>query len=288
MTWSPTWPRKAKNCGIRRSSTSAPGAASRTRCAPVRRAAASAGWSRWSSSRRRSPVLPLPLGVAPWRNCCAVDSSGRGPSATPCSTSSSAGEPGRRASPPILCVVEDGFTAAQLEAITAADGPLGIIAGPGCGKTTVLAGRIAFLIRERGFDPSTILAVSFTTEAARALRAQLGQQVGAAAADVAIHTLHALGRRVIDTWAGRLGFDERPSVLHRDEGRALLSATAADLGWDTATFSVAELGAAVDRCRLLADDKARRDHPVWPLARAYEERLLRHGAIHFVAMLTLP
>jgi DNA helicase-2/ATP-dependent DNA helicase PcrA len=185
-------------------------------------------------------------------------------------------------------VVEDGFAAAQLEAITAADGPLGIIAGPGCGKTTVLAERIAFLMRERGFDPSTILAVSFTTEAARALRAQLGQQVGAAAADVAIHTLHALGRRVIDTWAGRLGFDERPSVLHRDEARALLGAAAADLGWDTATLSVAELGAAVDRCRLLADDEARRDQPMWPLAQAYEEWLLRHGAIDFVAMLTLP
>jgi DNA helicase-2/ATP-dependent DNA helicase PcrA len=70
-------------------------------------------------------------------------------------------------------VTEGSFTAAQMEAITADDGPLGIIAGPGCGKATVLAGRIAFLIRERGIDPSSILAVSFTTEAARALRAQV-------------------------------------------------------------------------------------------------------------------
>jgi len=60
-------------------------------------------------------------------------------------------------------VTEGSFTAAQMEAITADDGPLGIIAGPGCGKTSVLAGRIAFLIRERGLDPSSILAVSFTT-----------------------------------------------------------------------------------------------------------------------------
>ena len=185
-------------------------------------------------------------------------------------------------------VTEGTFTPAQLEAITADNGPLGIIAGPGCGKTTVLAGRIAFLIRERGFDPSSILAVSFTTEAARALRVQVGQQLGAVASDVSIHTLHALGRRVIDTWASRLGFDDRPTVLHHDEGRALLDATATDLGWDTATFSVAELATAVDRCRLLADDEARRDDPVWPLAQAYEERLRRHGAIDFVAMLSLP
>jgi hypothetical protein len=33
-------------------------------------------------------------------------------------------------------VTEGTFTPAQFEAITAADGPLGIIAGPGCGKTT--------------------------------------------------------------------------------------------------------------------------------------------------------
>ncbi len=185
-------------------------------------------------------------------------------------------------------VTEGTFTPAQLEAITADNGPLGIIAGPGCGKTTVLAARVAFLIRERGFDPSSILAVSFTTEAARALRAQVGQQLGAAASDVSIHTLHALGRRVIDTWASRLGFDDRPTVLHHDEGRALLDATATDLGWDTATFSLTELAAAVDRCRLLADDVARRDDPAWPLAQAYEERLRRHGAIDFVAMLCLP
>src|SRR6266851_613791 len=35
--------------------------------------------------------------------------------------------------------VTDGFTPAQQAAITAGDGPLGIIAGPGCGKTTALA-----------------------------------------------------------------------------------------------------------------------------------------------------
>jgi len=127
--------------------------------------------------------------------------------------------------------------------------------------------------------------VSFTT---RALRVQVGHQLGAIASDVSIHTLHALGRRVIDTWAGRLGFDDRPTVLHQDEGRALPGSTATDLGWDTATFSVAELATAIDRCRLLADDEVRRDDPAWPLAQAYEERLRRHGAIDFVAMLSLP
>jgi len=58
--------------------------------------------------------------------------------------------------------MNDGFTPAQQTAITAGDGPLGIIAGPGCGKTTALAARIAHLVRERGADPSSILMVTFS------------------------------------------------------------------------------------------------------------------------------
>jgi hypothetical protein len=50
--------------------------------------------------------------------------------------------------------------------------------------------------------------------------AQVGRQLGDAASDVSIHTLHALGRRVIDTWASRLGFDDRPTVLHQDGARS--------------------------------------------------------------------
>ena len=98
----------------------------------------------------------------------------------------------------------------------------------------------------------------------------------------------ALFERARDTWAARLGFDDRPAVLHHDEGRALLGATATALGWDTATFSLAELATAVDRCRLLADDGARCSDPAWPLAQAFEERMQRHGAIDFVAMLSMP
>ncbi|MDR3130721.1 MAG: UvrD-helicase domain-containing protein [Treponema sp.] len=44
-----------------------------------------------------------------------------------------------------------------------------IIAGPGAGKTAVLSGRIARLIRE-GRDPASILALSFTVKAAGELR----------------------------------------------------------------------------------------------------------------------
>jgi DNA helicase-2/ATP-dependent DNA helicase PcrA len=182
----------------------------------------------------------------------------------------------------------DGYTPAQRQLITAADGPIAVIAGPGCGKTTSLAGRITFLVQERGVDPASILALSFTTEAARRLRREVARQLGDRAQDVAILTLHALGRKVVDTWASRLGYDDRPTVVHQEEARALLGAVAADQGWDLGSVPLAELAAAIDRCRLLADEQARRSEPLAPLADAYEQRLLQHGAIDFVAMLALP
>src|SRR6266542_3533955 len=146
--------------------------------------------------------------------------------------------------------MKDGFTPAQQAAITAGDGPLGIIAGPGCGKTTALAARIAHLVRERGADPASILVVTFTAEAARRLRHEVGRQLDTPAVDRAIHTLHAFGRKVIDTWPGKFGFEHSPTVVHRDETRALLGAAAAQLGWDLDSISPGELASAIDRFRL--------------------------------------
>jgi DNA helicase II / ATP-dependent DNA helicase PcrA len=188
--------------------------------------------------------------------------------------------------------VRDGFTPAQQAAITAGDGPLGIIAGPGCGKSTTLAARIAHLVRVGGADPSSILVVTFTAEAARRLRHEVGRQLNTPATDLAIHTLHAFGRKVIDTWPGKFGFDHSPAVVQRDEARELLARAASLLGWDLSSVTPAELAFAVDRHRLSVDVAAgvaeEPDDALGALAASYEQQLRRRGAIDFPAMLSWP
>ena len=50
----------------------------------------------------------------------------------------------------------------QLEAVTATEGYLRVIAGAGSGKTKLLVSRYAYLVKEYGINSANILCVTFT------------------------------------------------------------------------------------------------------------------------------
>src|SRR5918911_2744424 len=89
----------------------------------------------------------------------------------------------------------------QSQAVLAGDGPLLIVAGPGSGKTTVLAARIAYLVTARQLSPSSVLAITFARKAARELRARLTGVLGSRGRSVDVTTFHGFGLRVIRSWS---------------------------------------------------------------------------------------
>jgi len=66
----------------------------------------------------------------------------------------------------------------QEEAKNHINGPLLIIAWAWSWKTATLTARVEYMIKEKGIDPSEILAVTFTNKAAKEMRARIGKSLG--------------------------------------------------------------------------------------------------------------
>lgn len=92
----------------------------------------------------------------------------------------------------ILSKFKNYLNPIQLEAVTATEGPVLVLAGAGTGKTRVIAYRIAHLIEERGLVPSCILAVTFTNKAAGEMKARLSSLIGHQAQGVNMGTFHSI------------------------------------------------------------------------------------------------
>ncbi|MGI9953408.1 UvrD-helicase domain-containing protein [Moorellaceae bacterium AZ2] len=71
-----------------------------------------------------------------------------------------------------------GLNPEQQKAVTAEEGPVIVIAGPGTGKTKTLVHRIAYLIGQRGVAPGQITAVTFTNKAAAEVRRRVMDLMG--------------------------------------------------------------------------------------------------------------
>ena len=109
----------------------------------------------------------------------------------------------------------------QLEAATAGDGPLLVLAAAGTGKTRTLVHRVAYLI-ERGVDPSRILLLTFTNRAAREMRERAEALVGDAVRSIWSGTFHSVCARLLRRYGGPLGWRPDFKILDEDDQKKLI------------------------------------------------------------------
>src|SRR6478672_1642327 len=85
----------------------------------------------------------------------------------------------------------------QRKAVDTIEGPVMVIAGPGTGKTQILAARIGKILLETDVLPQNILCLTYTDAGAIAMRRRLLQFIGADAYKVNIHTFHSFCNDII-------------------------------------------------------------------------------------------
>ncbi len=86
---------------------------------------------------------------------------------------------------------------AQRRAVDHIEGPVLVVAGPGTGKTQILAVRIGKILAETDAMPENILCLTYTDAGTVAMRKRLLDFIGADAHRVHIHTFHAFCNDVI-------------------------------------------------------------------------------------------
>ncbi|MFI7272539.1 ATP-dependent DNA helicase UvrD2 [Streptomyces sp. NPDC049879] len=108
--------------------------------------------------------------------------------------------------------VLEGLDPEQRAVATTLRGPMCVLAGAGTGKTRAITHRIAYGVRSGIFQPTTVLAVTFTVRAAGEMRGRL-RQLGVGG--VQTRTFHAAALRQLQYFWPRAVGGEMPRLLDR-------------------------------------------------------------------------
>ncbi|HCB37686.1 MAG TPA: ATP-dependent DNA helicase PcrA, partial [Acidimicrobiaceae bacterium] len=188
----------------------------------------------------------------------------------------------------------DDLNGVQRDAVVHGDGPALVVAGAGSGKTRVLTRRIAHLIGEKGVDPGSILAITFTNKAAEEMRARVGALVGQLVRGMWISTFHRACVRILRRDAERIGYPRNFTIYDQADSRRLTKYVLADLGFDPKRFIPRAIHQQIStRKNLLQSVEFVAESAEGPaderLARVYAEyqrRIQAAGAMDFDDLLT--
>jgi DNA helicase-2/ATP-dependent DNA helicase PcrA len=183
----------------------------------------------------------------------------------------------------------DDLNPPQREAVTTVEGPLLILAGPGSGKTRVIAHRIAYLVDVDRVAPWRIVSVTFTNKAAREMRQRVVAHLGATADDLVLGTFHSICARLLRIEWERAGLSRTFNIYDDADQMALVKVAAEDAHVDTKKFRERAILSAISRAKSELRTphdcaKSARDYYDEVVARTYEryqELLAANGALDF-------
>ncbi len=166
-----------------------------------------------------------------------------------------------------------------------------VLAGPGSGKTTTLAGRFVHLVGQ-GVDRRRILALTFTKKAADEMKARIASALGlSSSADLTVATFHAFTFRHLRRNPQAAGLSEKFQLWDAPQQRQVFHARR--MWWNEETDILDIIGGAKERlldAEGFAQEVAGDDEVLQAAVeffRVYEKALQSAGAIDFADMVPL-
>lgn len=124
----------------------------------------------------------------------------------------------------------------QREAVLYNEGPSLVIAGAGSGKTRVLTYKIAYLL-DNGYEPWSILALTFTNKAAREMKERIARQVGQERARYLwMGTFHSIFSRILRAEAETLGFTPNFTIYDATDSKSLVKTIIKEMNLDDKVY----------------------------------------------------
>jgi len=182
----------------------------------------------------------------------------------------------------------------QRQAVTALEGPVMVIAGPGSGKTRVLTYRIAHLLNHH-VPPYQILALTFTNKAARELKHRIEDVAGVNANKIWAGTFHSLFARILRVEAHRLGYPNDFTIYDTDDSKSLINEIIKTKGLDKKAYNTGAVRARISNAKsnlitpkmyavnedMQSYDRMNKRPMIFKIYEAYVNKCKRAGAMDF-------
>ena len=129
----------------------------------------------------------------------------------------------------------------QIEAVSAIEGPVLVISGPGSGKTRCLTHRVAYLISQ-GIRPNEILGITFTNKASQEMKNRVSHLLNFQFSTSnfqtpTIGTFHSICLRILRKEISILGYKSNFSIFDTNDQLSLVKRTMANLEIDSKQYN---------------------------------------------------
>lgn len=143
----------------------------------------------------------------------------------------------------------DTFNPPQRAAVEFCDGPSLVIAGAGSGKTRVLTYKIAHLM-EQGYQPWSILALTFTNKAAGEMKERIAKIVGTDYARMLwMGTFHSIFLRILRAEHDKIGFEPNFTIYDSADSKSLIKSIIKEMELDDKTYKAGVIQGVISNAK---------------------------------------